>query len=230
MNRISKILIILGVVLLIIPTGINIYEKYEQRKIIEQYKTKVDNQGTTVEDSYNNLIDEMDKLVEDEIQFEKNEEFYPNKREVSELREKLYYDKFIKPKLGEAFGIIRIDKIDVEIPMIEGTEDELLKLGAGHFEITDLPGEIGNCVLAGHRSYTYGKLFNRLGEIEVGDIIEVDFNKKTYIYEVYKVHIIEPDDFSVLNRNNKDKVLTLITCHPPKVNTHRLIVHAVIRE
>lgn len=69
--------------------------------------------------------------------------------------------------------------------------------------------------------------FNRLNEIEVGDIIEVVANNKTFKYTVYETLIVEPTDISVLYRNDEDKVLTLVTCEPVKNPTHRLIVHAL---
>ena len=66
-----------------------------------------------------------------------------------------------------------------------------------------------------------------LNEIENGDIIEVITKEKHYKYTVYKVHLVEPDEVSVLNSNGKDKILTLVTCDPVKNPTHRLIVHAL---
>lgn len=208
-----------------LPITIDIYTNIERKKVINKWQKQSTSQAQDIEEFYNNMNDEMDKLAKAKLS-----DFFDNNYDTilaKKLKEAYLYEEYIKPQLGETIGIIRIDKINVDIPIIEGINAEYLKLGAGHFAETDLPGEIGNCVLAGHRSYTYGKLFNRLGEIKEGDIFQIDFRGETFEYKVYKIHIIEPSDFSVLNRNNSDKILTLITCHPPRVNTHRLVIHAL---
>ncbi len=123
-------------------------------------------------------------------------------------------------------GVLIIPKIDVKMLIMDGTDDATLSVAVGRLTYTDNFDEIGNCVLAGHRIYTVGKYLNRLNELEVGDKITVQTKTKTLNYTIYKSHIIEPDDFSILNRNDKDKILTVFTCHPPGVGSHRLVVHA----
>jgi len=102
------------------------------------------------------------------------------------------------------------------------------RVGAGQVSGTTKLGDIGNAALAAHRSHTYGRMFNRLDELEIGDKIIVETKDGTFEYTVYKKHVVEPTDLSVLNKNNKDRVLTLITCTPIYTATHRLIIHAVI--
>ena len=86
-------------------------------------------------------------------------------------------------------------------------------------------GEIGNCVIAGHRNYSFGKYFNRLNEVEIGDNIYVDTKDATYKYEVYDIIVVEPDDLSVLD-NTDEEIITLYTCTPVVIGTHRLVVKA----
>lgn len=123
-------------------------------------------------------------------------------------------------------GVLIIEKIDVRMIIMDGTDEETLRVAAGRLPGTDKLDEVGNCVLAGHRSYTFGKYFNRLDELEPGDKITVQTPEKTLHYEVYKKLIVEPDDFSITNKNDTDKILTLFTCHPVAVASHRLVVHA----
>jgi sortase A len=73
-------------------------------------------------------------------------------------------------------------------------------------------------------------MFNRLDELEVGDGIVVETADGSFEYTVFKKHVVEPDDLSVLNKNDRDRVLTLITCTPLYTATHRLVIHAVIRD
>lgn len=130
----------------------------------------------------------------------------------------------------DAIATIRIDKIDVYLPVAEGVDLSILKFALGHMPETATLGDIGNAVVAGHRSHSFGSYFNRLHEMAVGDEIVVQAGGGTYTYEVYETLIVEPDDLSVLRSSSDHKVLTLITCTPLYTSTHRLIVHAVVRD
>ncbi|MFZ7133403.1 MAG: sortase [Eubacteriales bacterium] len=128
-----------------------------------------------------------------------------------------------KPRV---IGSISIKKISIDIPIVEGTTQQDLKFGAGHLKGTATLGAKGNTALAGHRSYTLGKMFNRLNEVTSGDEIIIKTKKDTYKYVVYEKKVVEPTDFSVLKSQGDESLLTLITCEPIYIATHRLIVHA----
>ncbi|NLE24368.1 MAG: sortase [Clostridiaceae bacterium] len=123
-------------------------------------------------------------------------------------------------------GVLLIPKIDVKMLIMDGVDDDTLRVAAGRLPYTDDLDEVGNCVLAGHRSYTFGKYLNRLNELEIGDQITVQTKDKTLNYTIYKKLIIEPDDFSIIKGNGTDKILTVFTCDPPGIGSHRLVVHA----
>lgn len=138
-----------------------------------------------------------------------------------------------KPKIKQkpkAIAVISINKIDVKLPVANGLDLETLKYAIGYMPSSGKFGEIGNAVLAGHRSHTYGVFFNRLDELEIGDEIVIDTDNKEYVYTVYEKKIVEPDDVSVMRGSSKFKVITLITCDPIIGATHRLIIHGVIKE
>ncbi len=126
---------------------------------------------------------------------------------------------------AEISWILRIPKIDSENPVVEGTSKDALKAALGHQEGTAYPGSIGNCVIAGHRNYTFGKYFNRLDEVEIGDMIYVDYPDETLSYRVSGIKTVEPDDLSVLEQGDRE-ILTLYTCTPIYVATHRLVITA----
>lgn len=130
-----------------------------------------------------------------------------------------------KPK---AIAVIKIDKIDVNLPIANGIDLETLKYAIGYMPNSGKFGEIGNVVLAGHRSHTYGVFFNRLNELENGDKIVINTKDKEYVYTIYEKKIVEPDDLTVMRGSSKFKVITLITCDPVIGATHRLIIHGVI--
>lgn len=125
--------------------------------------------------------------------------------------------------IAAAIGIIKIPKLDLKVAVGEGIDNNTLKYAVGHFEGTAMPGEKGNFCVAGHRSYTYSEYFNRLDELKEGDDIIVKTNKGEFTYKVYEKKVVEPTEVSVLDKT-KDATITLVTCTPIRVATHRLIV------
>lgn len=125
--------------------------------------------------------------------------------------------------VNAAIGIIKIPKIDLKVAVGEGIDNNTLKYAVGHFEGTAMPGEKGNFAVAGHRSYTYSEYFNRLDELDIGDDITVKTKKGEFTYRVYEKKVVEPTEVSVLDKT-KDATITLVTCTPIRVATHRLII------
>jgi sortase A len=133
-----------------------------------------------------------------------------------------------KPKKQTMVGVLRIEDIELELPVLEGVSSSNLKIGAGHIPGTDAPGAIGNFVIAAHRSYSYGRLFNRLEELNVGNEITIRTAGANFTYTIYEIKkAVDPNDLSVLNRNDKDKVLTLITC--TEDGAQRVVIHASLK-
>ena len=130
--------------------------------------------------------------------------------------------KTIEGKEG-SIGIISIPKIDLNVVLSEGVDASVLKYAVGHFAGTPMPGDKGNFCVAGHRSYTYNEYFNRLDELDKGDKIIVTTMAGEFQYEVYESKVVEPEEISVLD-NTEDEEITLVTCTPIRVATHRLIV------
>lgn len=130
--------------------------------------------------------------------------------------------------VGEAMCLLRIPKIKLEEAVKEGSTRGVLSSALGHVENTAFPGEDGNCCIAGHRNYVFGKYFNRLDEMEVGDSIELETKENIYQYVVTAIEVVEPHEVRVLDYLEGQN-LTLITCTPFMVGTHRLIVHAKIQ-
>ena len=128
-------------------------------------------------------------------------------------------------EISGTIGIIRIPKIDLKVAVGEGVDMETLKYAVGHFPETAMAGEKGNFCVAGHRSYTYSEYFNRLDEVNKGDEIYVKTEKGEFKYVVYQIEVVEPSEYSVLDKTN-DATMTLVTCTPIRVATHRLIIKA----
>jgi sortase A len=119
------------------------------------------------------------------------------------------YQESLAAHFSPALGILRIPKINVEVPILEGTDDLSLNRGVGHVTGTPSPGENGNVAIAGHRD----GFFRGLKDVVVGDKIEMVTLQRTETYIVDNIAIVEPSNVSVL-KSRPHSSLTLITCYP----------------
>ena len=127
-------------------------------------------------------------------------------------------------------GILLIDKINLKIPILTNATQANMKVSVASITNTGRPGAVGNYAIAGHRNLTYGKNFNRLDEVDIGDLITVDTGTKQYVYKVGEKLYVLPEEVWVLNGNGKDREITLITCHPMENPTHRIAIKGKLIE
>jgi len=124
-------------------------------------------------------------------------------------------------------GVLSIEKIGAKLPVTDGVTTAQLKVAVGHVRGTPEIGGEGNSVIAGHRSYTYGQFFNRLGEIETGDVIRYQpKDGEVMEFSVYEILEVEPGDPAALFQPEGINTITLLTCTPIRTATHRLLVRA----
>lgn len=123
-------------------------------------------------------------------------------------------------------GIIRIPNIDVALPIYHGCSDEVLQTGAGHLPSSSLPigSATGRSVIAAHGGSVHAALFSRLDELRQGDTFEIVNPQGTLYYQVESMQVIEPDQMEVLRIEEGRDLVTLMTCTPYGINTHRLLV------
>lgn len=114
-----------------------------------------------------------------------------------------------RPKQGEFFADLIIPSLKMSIPVLEGTYEEELANGVGHYQKSVLPGEPDNSVLSGHRD----TVFRRLGELEKGDLLQVRMKQGVFVYKITKIWITDAYDKSVIVPHDQP-VLTLTTCYP----------------
>ncbi|GAA0102374.1 sortase [Paraclostridium bifermentans] len=127
--------------------------------------------------------------------------------------------------LGDVIGVLNIPKIDLEVAIKRGIDNEILKDAVGHFENTSMAGEYGNFAVAGHRAYTSNKFFSNLDELQVGDEINVLSGNEEFKYKVNNIEVVTPDKVDVVDSTDKNKKeITLVTCTPKYIGSHRLIV------
>ncbi|MCL2499787.1 MAG: class D sortase [Defluviitaleaceae bacterium] len=124
-------------------------------------------------------------------------------------------------------GILTIDRIGLKLPIMDGVKEPELRIAPGHIPQTAVIGEIGNAVIAGHRNYTFGSMFNRLNEMENGDVIGFQAMSGQYMaFEVFEILVITPDNQIAFIQPQNESIITLYTCTPIREATHRLLVRA----
>ncbi len=129
------------------------------------------------------------------------------------------------PKVGSPIGLLTIPRIGMNaVAIVEGTDENQLQEGPGHYVGTPLPGEAGNAAIAGHRT-TYGAPFYNLNELQAGDPITVQTSQGTFTYHVVTSHVVLPSNTAVLDASTSPE-LTLTTCNPRYSVGPRLVVLA----
>ena len=138
------------------------------------------------------------------------------------------YESQLKTTDGGIMGSIEIPKIDVDLPIYHGTEDDVLAAGVGHQQGTSLPigGENTHSCLTGHRGLPGSSLFTRLDEIVDGDLFFINVLGEVHAYQVYDIEVYTPEEAAekaTTIESGKD-IVSLVTCTPYGINTHRLVV------
>ncbi|TFJ94316.1 class D sortase [Lentibacillus salicampi] len=123
-----------------------------------------------------------------------------------------HVDNF-NPGHGETVGILNIPRLEADLPIVEGTDEDELEKGVGHYNGTAYPQQNDQVVLSGHRD----TVFRRMGELELGDTLSVQLPYGDFSYEIVDTKVVDTDDRSVINPTNQKgskEVLTVTTCYP----------------
>ena len=136
------------------------------------------------------------------------------------------YNKLLKTDDTGMMGYIDIPKIDIVLPVYHGISEKVLQSGVGHLPNTSLPvgGESSHAVLSGHRGLANAKIFTDLNKMEIGDVFYIKVLHHTFAYQVDQILTVLPSDTDALQIEKGKDYVTLVTCTPYAVNTHRLLV------
>ena len=161
--------------------------------------------------SHNNLIEQENSLSAAVSMEEANKETYEN---------------LLNPLENGMMGIIKIPKIKVVLPIYHTTEESVLQSGIGHYIGSSLPvgGPGTHCILSGHRGLPSAKLFTDIDQMCVGDQFYIDTLGEVMAYQVDEIKVVLPDELDSLNVMPDQDYVTLVTCTPYGVNTHRMLV------
>jgi LPXTG-site transpeptidase (sortase) family protein len=180
----------------------------------------------------NNYNNSVNKLTTSNLKEKKSNAKEYNKA-LYKWRTKGKYDpdtivgKYDVLQIGDTISYLDIPSIDLYLPIYNSTDENVLQVGIGHQEKTSLPigGKNTNCVLLGHSGLTTNTLFTNLQDINKGDTFYLHTLDEKLAYKVTEIYTILPEDLNKYMTIQKDKdIVTLITCVPVGINTHRLIV------
>jgi sortase A len=217
----SLILIVIGCLFLMYP----LFNQWQ----IDQSQQDVEKDWKKLNQAYANQIEadnEVNKTLGKNSKESQYSEVKVNETKNESKNDPTTIDYRKEVEKHQVLGKLSIQKIDLDVMVVPGVEEEDIKHAIGWMTSTGFPGEAGNVVLAGHRShYTYGKFFHRLGEMEIGDQLSLNTHFGSFDYQVREIKVVEPTDLSVLEHTDRS-LLTLITCEPLYSNEYRLIVIA----
>ena len=136
------------------------------------------------------------------------------------------YKKILDINKDGVMGIIDIPKLKISLPIYHGTSEEVLQKGAGHLEGTSIPigGVSTHACISAHRGLPNKKMFTNLDEMKEDDIFLLSIMGEKLAYKVIDVQVVLPSDIRSLRLQKGKDLVTLITCTPYGVNTHRLYV------
>ncbi len=203
------LIILLGSLVLFYPRVSDYLSGREHARVIDEYDQAV---SAMSEERRNELLEEA--------------RAYNNALQRGESSSSVYYVETLN--LGEVMATLTIPKINVSLPVYHGTSEAVLQKGIGHLEGTSLPAGDNNthAVLTGHRGLPSSTLLTHLDELSEGDYFYVSILGTLMAYRVISVVVIEPEsyDSSVFALYPDKCLVTLLTCHPYGINTHRLLV------
>ena len=212
-----------GLSLLLYPFISNEWNTYRQKQLISSYESVITDKEQA---------GAIDYKAEMEAAVAYNDELVPSilpdSFAVAEAAEEVdpEYMAALNIAGDGIMGVIEIPKIDISLPIYHTTTEEVLEKAAGHLEGSSLPvgGESTHAVITAHRGLPSAALFTDLDRLEEGDHFLLHVLDETLSYEVDQILTVEPDETDALAVEEGEDLVTLITCTPYGVNTHRLMV------
>ena len=215
------VIMVIGLALVLYPWISEYLYEYGVQSLVESYE------------SDNNDMDDSEKEEQLRLAREYNEALLKANIKLTDpfsLEDRaggeFNYDSILNYNKNGVMGFIDIPKIDVYLPIYHGTSNEVLEKGIGHLENTSFPigGESTHAVISGHTGLNSAKMFTDLTSMELDDQFYIDILGDTLAYKVINIEVVEPDDVSSLSIQDGKDLVTLVTCTPYGINSHRLLV------
>ena len=222
------LMFLVGFGILIYPTVSDQWNTYRQNRLISSYETVVED--LTEED----FTAEWEKARQFNDTIKQNDLYSDVFGEDDGELENTDYWKILNIAKDGVMGYLSIPKINIKIAIYHGTGDEVLQTGIGHMNGTKLPigGESTHSVLAAHRGLPSARLFTDIDQLRKGDMFYIHVLDETLAYQVNEIwDMVDKDDMDTLGEAMKidegEDEVTLFTCTPYGVNSHRLLVQGI---
>ena len=215
LTMILLFILLLGVGLIAYPTFADWWNSFHQSRAVASYAEAVADMNA---EEYEKIIRKAEKynkkLAESGILWNLDED------------QKKEYEEQLNIGTSGVMGYIDIPKINVMLPIYHGIDEAVLQVAIGHIPGTSLPvgGKGSHCVISGHRGLPSARLFTDIDKLVEGDTFTITVLNQTLTYEVDQIRTVEPTDLSDLQIEKGKDYLTLVTCTPYGINTHRLLV------
>ncbi|HFI0536750.1 TPA: class C sortase [Streptococcus suis] len=217
-------ILIVGLTMLSYPTVSDYWNSFHQSKAVAGYVEKVEDLSKA----------DYIKMLSDAESYNKtlNQSVIPDLNINGEAKE--VYNRLLDVAGSGIMAYVEIPKLNTTLPIYHGTDAEILQVAIGHIPGTSLPigGKGTHAVISGHRGLPSAKLFTDLDQLVEGDIFYIQVLDQTLTYEVDQILTVTPDDVSALTIDPDQDYVTLVTCTPYGVNSHRLLVrgHRIANE
>lgn len=225
-NKIIGILIVLifavGYGILNYPVFGTLYNQIRGQKVLDSYDEAVQTMDESKRKKYWKEAEDYNAmLVKENPQL--SDAF-----SQEEKKEDSTYNHVLDMEESGVMGALEIPKISLYLPIYHGTSAEVLEKGIGHLEGSSIPigGKDTHAVLTGHRGLPSAELFSNLDQLEREDEFYIHILGKTLAYKVFNVETVKPEETGHLTIAKGQDRVTLVTCTPYGINTHRLLVHA----
>ncbi len=213
-----------GLGLFAYPLVSNLYANFFHTRVIDTYQKEVNSKSIEKKNelknkmtSYNNSLSKKAASTSDPFGQEKEKKPIIPKHKVIDALEK---------ELGEVVGVLILPTLESKLPIYSGSSDLQLQKGVGVLEGTSLPigGKGTHSVITGHRGLPSSKLFTDLPKLTIGDQFTIDILGEKHLYEVDRILTVLPQETKDLQVVKDKDYVTLLTCTPYMINTHRLLV------
>ena len=208
------LIMLAGIAILLYPAFSSWWNERTQSRVIDHYNQAVGSLDTS----------EKEKLLEQARAYNDSLSALPDP--LSDYGQLSDYGTVLKIAGTEIIGYIDIPKIGVHLPIYNGTSPEVLNVAVGHLEGTSLPvgGKGCHAVISAHRGLPSAKLFTELDKLTEDDQFSISVLDDIFTYEVDQINVIRPYEMSLLRAEPGKDLVTLMTCTPYGINTHRLLV------
>ncbi|GGO96381.1 class C sortase [Actinomyces gaoshouyii] len=224
-NLIPAVLAMAGLALFSYPSVAAWISQYNQSKVVANYEEQVDKAKPSAEEQLAQAHAYNDALSSGAV-LEANTNIPTGAGEAPD--DSLDYNKILSANAVGLMGRLRIPAIDLDLPIYHGTSDEVLLAGLGHLQGTSLPvgGKGTRSVITGHRGLANATMFTNLDQVGVGDTFALEVFGEVLSYRVVETKVVAPEETEALRADPDRDLVTLVTCTPLGINTHRILVTA----